>query len=155
MFKIEFSEAEKEALNYERYNNPDPRVRQKMEALWLKSHGLPHHQIAEIAAISQNTLCNYLNEYKEGGIERLKQVNFYRPESELEEHRTTIEAHFREHPPTTINEAVAQIETLTGIKRSPTQVRQFLKKIGMKRLKVGLIPDKADPDKQQEFKKKS
>ncbi len=154
MIGIEFSEAEKEVLSYERYNNPHPRVRQKMEVLWLKSNGLPHHQIAKLAGISDNTLCNYLNEYKEGGIERLKQVNFYRPESELEQHRATIEAYFKEHPPTTIKEAMAKIEELTAIKRSPTQVREFLKKIGMRCLKVGVIPDKADPDEQEEFKKK-
>jgi len=34
---IEFSEADKAALEYERYNHPHPFVQQKMEVLWLKS----------------------------------------------------------------------------------------------------------------------
>jgi len=33
MIKIEFTDAEQEAINYERYNHPHPRVQRKMEAL--------------------------------------------------------------------------------------------------------------------------
>ena len=40
------------------------------------------------------------------------------------------------------------IEKLTGIKRSPTQVRTFMPKIGLKTLKIGYVPGKAtEPDK--------
>lgn len=154
MIKIEFTEADKQALNYERFHHPHPRVQQKMEALWLKSQSLPHHQIATLADIHQNTLCAYLKEYLEGGIERLKEINFYHPESELIKHQESLEVYFQKHPPATVNEASAKIEQLTGIKRSPTQVRLFLKKLGMRCLKVGVIPAKADPDKQAAFKKR-
>ena len=46
MLQLTFSEADKQALHYERYHHPHPRVQQRMEALWLKSQGVPHHQIA-------------------------------------------------------------------------------------------------------------
>ena len=67
-------------------------------------------------------------------------------------HAQSIEAHFREHPPMSINAAIAAIEKLTGIRRSPTQVRIFLKRLGMKRLKVGVFPAKADPDEQETYR---
>ena len=51
-----------------------------------------------------------------------------RPTSELDVHITSLEEHFRHHPPATIKEAQHEIEMLTGIKRSETQVREFLKK---------------------------
>ena len=35
MIKVEFTEDDKKALNYERYYHPHPRVQLKMEALWL------------------------------------------------------------------------------------------------------------------------
>ena len=35
----------------------------------------------------------------------------------------------RAHPPHTINEAISVIEALTGIRRSPTQIRVFLKQL--------------------------
>ena len=84
MIHLEFNEEEKQALYYERFNHPDPRVQKKMEALWLKSQKLPHHQIVQLVGISANTLRNYFRDYQEGGIEKLKKTNFYRPQSELE-----------------------------------------------------------------------
>ncbi len=56
-------------------------------------------------AIAPNTLRTYLRDYREGGIEKLKEINFYRPQSELEEYRTSLEDYFQKNPPATINEA--------------------------------------------------
>lgn len=47
--------------------------------------------------------------------------------------------------------AANQIAVLTGIKRHPTQVRRFLKKIGMKPRRVAAVPAKADVQVQKEF----
>jgi transposase len=99
-----------------------------MEVLWLKSHNLPHALIATLAGVSENTMREYFRLYAEGGLEKLKEVNFYRPESELQAHLTSMEAYFQANPPASIKEAQSEIESLTGIKRSETQVREFLKK---------------------------
>ncbi len=85
---------------------------------------------------------------------KLKEINFYRPKSELESQKETLKKYFEKNPPATINEAVYRREELTGIKRSPTQVRKFLKSMGMKCLKVGSLPSKADPDEQEDYKEK-
>jgi transposase len=153
MLRITFSDHDIEQLRYERYHHPHPRVQQKMEALLLKSQGVPHHTITPCVNICENTLLAYFRAYQEGGIDALKQLNFYRPASELEHHHDSIEAYFRDHPPTTIAEAGAMIEQLTGIKRKPTQIRTFLKKLGLKHLKTYAIPDKTDTDVQEAFKK--
>lgn len=155
MIKINFTEEEKAALHHERFNHPHPRVQLKMEALYLKSQRLAHKEITHLTGIDENTLRTYLTQYLEGGIERLKEINFYRPTSKLVEYKDSIENYFRENPPATINEAIAKIEELTGIKRSPTQVRKFLKSLGMKPRKVGMIPSKAEPQEQERFKKKN
>ena len=154
MIRIEFSEEEKRALDYERYHHPHPHVQRKMEALWLKSQKLPHKDICRLTGISKHTLCTYLAAYKEGGIHKLKEINFYRPTSILALHAKTIETYFREHPPVSIKEAREKIHELTGISRSPTQVRQFLTSLGMHPRKVGMMPAKGDPIKQDTFKKK-
>src|SRR5512143_3722815 len=154
MIKLEFSELDQQALNYERYHHPHPRVQQRMEALWLKSQQVPHYQIARLCGISGNTLRAYLKQCQAGGVEALKQLSFHRPQSALQAHRDTIETHLRGYPPQTIKEAVAVLETLTGIRRSPTQVRLFLKHLGLRCLKVGLLPAKADPEIQQDYQKK-
>lgn len=153
MITIEFTEEEKQALHYERFHHPHPRIQQKMEALWLKSQGLAHKDICRLSCISKPTLCAYLKDYQEGRIEKLKAINFYRPASELAAHVTKLETFFRAHYPASIKEAAAKIEELTGIKRSETQVRHFITSIGMKPRKIGMIPAKADPEKQEQFKK--
>ena len=105
-----------------------PIVQRRMEALWLKSHGLPHSQIAQLVNITQNTLRDYFQLYAEGGLEKVREVHFYRPESDLMTHFSSLEAYFRAHPPASIKEAQSEIEAITGIRRSETQVREFLKK---------------------------
>jgi len=96
-----------------------------------------------------------LKMYEDGSIEKLKTLNFYRPVSKLEAHREKLKTEFASNPPKSINEARKRIEKLTGILRSPTQVSHFIKGLGLKRLKVGQVPAKADPEKQKIFWKKS
>ncbi len=126
--QLEFTPEIRAILNHERYHQFVPLVMRRMEALWLKSQGLSHQQIAKLVGVTQNTIRAYFKMYKAGGIEQLKQVTFYRPKSELQSYTTTLEAHFQANPPATIKEAQSEIEALTGIRRSETQVREFLKK---------------------------
>lgn len=154
MIKIKFSDEDKAALSYERYNHPHPFVQQKMEVLWLKSQGIKHKEICRLASVCSTTLTSYVREYQKGGIESLKTLKFYRPRSDLEDYRGTLEAYFRKHPPASAIQAMAMIEELTGLKRSPERVRKFLKRMGMKLRKTGMIPAKADIEKQEAFKKR-
>jgi transposase len=123
-----------------------------MEVLWLKAHGLAHNEIVKLADVSPNTIRSYFRDYEEGGIEKLKEVNFYQPQSDLVAHQGTLEEHFRQNPPATIKEAAHEIEELTGITRSETQVRAFITAMGMKCRKVGMVPSKANPDEQAAYK---
>src|SRR5207302_8203398 len=132
MLHLTFSEEDIKELDYQRYHHPHPRVQRKMEALLLKAKGLPHHQIACCVGVCENTVRDYFKQYQSGGIEALKRLEFRRPTSELEAHHDSIEAYFHEHPSTTIPQAAKRIEDLTGLKRSPTQVRIFLNKLGLK-----------------------
>jgi len=126
--QLEFTSTIQSALNYERYHHPVPLVQRRMEALWLKSQGLPHGQIAQLVGITENTLRAYFQLYLAGGVEGLKAVAIQGPVSALQAHYPTLEAYFHAHPPATLKEAQHAIAVVTGIKRSETQVREFLKK---------------------------
>ena len=152
MIDIEFTIAEQEAFHYWRFHHPHPRVQLKMEVLYLKSQSLPLPVICRLCRISKTTFYRYLHDYQAGGLDQLKELSFHQPQSQLIDHRATLEAYFRQHPPATVAEAVAKIEELTGLKRAPTQVRQFLHALGMKPRKVGQIPAKADVVAQEQFK---
>jgi transposase len=151
MIKLIFTPEEIDQLYKERTQYPHPRVRQRMEAVYLKALNLSHQEIGRIVRISQTTLREYLLLYERGGIEALKELNFNQPKSELEDYQDELRREFNQKPAATLTEAADRIEKLTGLRRSPTQVGEFLKKLGLKRRKVGQIPAKADPEKQQEF----
>jgi transposase len=99
-----------------------------METLLLKAHDLSHEQIEEIVGVSGNTIREYFDLYQQGGIEKLKEINYNKPKGELVKHIVSLETYFRENPPASIKEAQKEIEEITGVKRSETQVREFLKK---------------------------
>jgi len=126
--QAEFEPEVLQELHYERYHHPAPLVQRRMEAMWLKAHHLPNGQIAELVGVSENTIRGYFALYEPGGVEKLKERNYYRPQSELTAHIVSLEAHFRENPASNIKQAQSEIETITGVKRSETQVREFLKK---------------------------
>ena len=151
MLRLEFTDDIIEKLNYERYNHPHPRVQRKMNVVYLKSQGISHKEIKRLERICENTLLSYLREYQEGGIERLKEVRFYSPKSDLEKYSKSIESYFNEHPPATVNEAAAKIEEITGIKRKRERIRVYLKQLGFRPRKVGMIPAKADSEEQEKF----
>ena len=115
MIQINPGSEDAEIFQYERINHLHPRVQIRMDVLWLKTKELPHKQIAEIACVSKNTVSRYLRMYNEGGIEKLREVNFYKPQSDLAKHTSTIEAYFKEHPPATIKEAMNMLEEHTGL----------------------------------------
>ncbi len=151
MIQIEFTQEEIDRLHHERRHHPDPQVRQRCEIVYLKALGYSHQEIGQIARVSQPTVRDALQRYQEGSLERLKEVKRHQPTSELEAPQEAIEAEFRARPPQTINASIERIEKLTGLRRSPTQVRQFLKRLGMKRLKTASIPSKAEGEEQAQF----
>ena len=126
-----------------------------MHALYFKSLGLSQKEIARCLAVGEHTIGNYVKAYYHGGVAALKEIKIHRPKSVLAVHAQSLEEHFKAHPVATIKEAMAEIKNLTGIKRSETQIRQFLHKTGLRRRKVGMIPGKANPDVQDEHVKKT
>lgn len=131
------------------------RVRQRMEVVYHKSQGKSHKEIGELVSITQTTVRTYLRLYQSGSIEALKGLKFYRPQSTLEPHQAVIVAAFEREPATTMKEAAHRIKALTEVERSPDQVRRYLTRLGLKRLKTGQLPAKADPAVQAEFLKKT
>jgi transposase len=150
MKQFTFTEEERQRLQYERFHYPDPRVQVKIEVLWLKSCGLSHTEIARLADVSSRTVQRYLNEYEQGGLERLLQNNYVTPQSELDQHATTLREYFEKHPPATVKEAQHVIEQLTGIRRETSAVRAFLHRLGMRCRRMGSVPGKLTEEQQAE-----
>jgi transposase len=89
--------------------------------------------------------------FQENRIPKLTELNFYRPASELHAFETELFTYFDKHPPRDMKEAALKIHEITGLKRGITQVREYLKSRGLAYRKIGMIPAKADHEKQKAF----
>jgi len=151
MYHCQFSEQDLAEIDWARFRDPVPLIRKRMSILWFKSLDYPHHEIAILSSASPNTVTTTIRRYQQGGLALVRERHPYRPESQLYDHYDQLMWHFTHHPPATIKQAAADIQRLTGLKRSLSSVRAFLISLGMDRRKVGMIPAKADPDEQEEF----
>src|SRR5262249_39348216 len=141
MREFTFSDEDLQAIDHDRYHHPHPHVQRKLEVLWLKSHGLPHRQIADLAGVSLRTAQRYLGEYLEGGLALVRRCPWRGPKTALLKHERSVEEYFWDHPPRSTKEAAKVIFEQTGVRRGLTQVRAFLKThLGLRYRKVAAIP---------------
>lgn len=153
MLQLKISDAEIRHLNYERYHYPCPHVQKRIHAVYFKALCKSNKEVARLTGLNRETVGDWLSIYRAGGFEALCRFNYGTNKSGLENHAEGILASFTERPPMNANEAKARIEDLTGISRSPTQVRSFMKHHGFRYIKTGHIPAKADTAKQQQWVK--
>jgi len=143
MIRLIFTEEMRERLRQERIHHSHPRVRQRLEALYLKSEDWPHQAICASLGVSKPTLVSYLRLFQDGGWEALTDCRFRRAQSALVPYEAVIAAAFTHQPPATLVEASSRIAELTGVHRSPNQVGLVLKQFGLQRRKRGAIPGPA------------
>src|SRR5580693_1415734 len=96
MRRLTFSPEILDAIRHERYHHPHPRVQQKMEVLWLKSQGFTHEDIARLAAVSRRSVQRYLDEFADGGLERIRRLPWKGKANELATHHSSLEDYFLE-----------------------------------------------------------
>jgi transposase len=153
MLQLNLSEAEIQRLNYERYYYPCPQVQKRIQAVYFKTMGMSNKMIGKLTGLHREIAGDWIRTYVKGGFEALCQNNYGTNKSELEKHSDGILESFTQLPPMTANEAKARIEVLTGISRSPSQVRAFMKRHGLRYLQTGHIPAKANTEAQQKWVK--
>ena len=139
-FRVELSEEQQRIVNEERSSHPNQRVREKMLVLWLLHKGFTRQQVAGIVGVGRATVQRYVAAFREEGLDGLRQWNVNRPVSEMAAYRELIRESFEKQPVCTVAEAGERIFQLTGLRRGPSQVRKFLKDLGLKFQRVRVIP---------------
>lgn len=137
----------------EALDDPATPERNKTKLLVIRMHheGAKHGFIAKVLNLHANTITNHLKEYSNGGLADTLEDRYYRPSSSLEPFLECLKCSFLASPLADAKQAVARIESLTGIRLSESQARRFMKGLGMKIRKACSIPGKADPQLQFEF----
>ena len=139
-FRVRLTEDEQRIVQEERALHPQHRVREKMLVLWLLHCGVTREKAALVAGLARSTVQRYVEAFREGGLDGLRRWNVRGPVSDLAAYRDAICESFEKQPVSTTAEACARIEQLTGLRRGPTQVRRFLKDLGMKWQRIRAIP---------------
>jgi transposase len=108
--------------------------------LWALHCGLKRTQAAQLAEVGLATVEHYVAAFRDGGLAGLRRWGVQGPVSDLAAYRDAIRESFERQPVSTIAEACVRIEQLTGLQRGPTQVRRFLKALGLKWQRIRAIP---------------
>ena len=139
-FRVHLTDEQQRIVNEERTSHPSLRVREKMLVLWLLHCGASREKAAEVVGVSRATVQRYVAAFRAAGLDGLRQENPHRPKSEMAAYRDVIRDSFAKQPASTIAEACERIYQLTGLRRGPSQVRKFLKDLGLKFHRVRAIP---------------
>ncbi len=129
--------------------NPELRARNRCLIVYLRAKGFSRIEVADIARVDEDSVTNYVKKYLAGGLQGLLEENYRKPESQLEPYTETLKKLLENKPPHTINQAIDMIFEQTGIRLKPSACRDFLKKMGFKRRRCGLVPGKANDDEKQ------
>jgi len=138
--RVQLTEEQQRLVNEERSSHPNSRVREKMLVILLLHNGVTREKAAEIVGISRATVQRYVAAFRQGGLDGLRQCNPNHPISKRAADRELIRESFEKQPVRTIAEACERIFQLTGLRRGPSQVRKFLKDMGLKWQHVRAIP---------------
>jgi transposase len=129
--------------------NKNSRARKKCLVVYLRKKGYPREEVAELLRIDEDTVTNYTKKYDESGLQGLLEENYHHPKSQLEPYSEQLKELFKKQMPHTVNQAIEMIDKETGIVLKPSACREFLKKIGMKCRRCGVVPGKALDDEKQ------
>jgi transposase len=139
-FRIQLTEQQQHVVNRERDAHPHEHVRRKMLVLWLLHCGLTRGKAAQVAGLGRATIQRYVAAFRNGGLDGLRHWGVQGPVSDLAAQGELIREEFTRQPARSMNEACERIERLTGLRRQPTQVRKFLKGLGLKWQRIRALP---------------
>jgi len=152
MIRIELTHAQSSDIN-EAMDDPSLGDKHRTKLLVIRMHaeGGKNGFIAKCLKLHQNTITNYLKEYREGGLSAVLEDKYYKPSSCIEPFLPCLRCSFQAVPVADVKAAAARIEALTGITLSESQARRTLHKLGMKYRKAAAIPGKCDAQLQFDF----
>ena len=138
--RVQLNDDEREVVNEERTAHPNERIRERMLVLWLSHNGVTRQKAAEIAGVGRATVQRFVAAFRDGGLDGLRRWDPNRPKSEMAAFRESIRESFEKQPVRTVAEAGQRIFQLTGLRRGPSQVREFVKGLGLKYQRVRMVP---------------
>jgi transposase len=155
---LQISSEELTKLNYERYHYPCPLVQKRLHSIYIKAvSALSNEDVGNLTDAHRNSISEWIKLYQQGGIQALLKVNYGTNTSVLEQHASSIVEVLTKQPPRSVGEAMLKIQALTGIERSYSRVRAFMKRHDFSEgscgrfLKSGHLPAKVNTTEQHKW----
>ena len=149
MIDLKLTEAQLDLLHKEASENPCARARKKCWVVYLKGKRYAHQEIADVVRVDCDTVTEYLRKYRDGGLPGLLAEDYRQPTGQLDGHAERLKKVFETSPPHTVNQAIEVIGQETGVRLKPSACRDFMRKLGMRFRRCGLVPGKAPDDERQ------
>ena len=149
MINFELTEEQLAELHKEASENPSASARKKCWVVYLKGMRYAHRKIANVMRVDGDTVTEYLRKYRDGGLAGLLAEHYRKHGGQLDAHEERLKEVFKKHPPHTVNQAIEVIGQETGVRLKHSACRAFLRKLGMKCRRCGLVPGKAQDDEEQ------
>ena len=155
MLKFELSAEEIQELHAahrEAKRNQDVASAYKIHAIILLGSGMSSEEVSEVLFLHIDTLGNYVQKYKEGGVSNLCKTNYCGRQQFLDnkqESQLVLELDTKIY--LTTNSIQEYITSTFSISYSISGVTALLKRLGFVYKKPKLIPANPDIEKQEEF----
>jgi transposase len=153
MVQARYSDSQLRALDEARFCQKTDAINRRINVIYFWGLGHTQLEATRLANVSPNTLRKSAAAFASGGLAAVVADGREGPPSALDPHAKVIKADFAAHPPGSLAQAADRIAQLTGVRRQPTQVRTFMRGLGMAPRRLSPIPGKADPKCQADFKK--
>jgi transposase len=153
VIQLEFTDNEIQTFRQSALHHPHPFVRKKALVLLLHSGQVATQHISDLLDVAPNTTRSYLREYQAGGFQKITEIRFRQPQSQLKPFDEQIKQLIDEHSCSTVKQICAVVHENIGISLKESAMRAQIKRLGAKYRKVGGIPAKANIQAQEQFKK--
>lgn len=149
MIELNLTETQLDELHQEASHNPCARARRKCWVVYLRGKGFACREIADLVRVDTDTVTGYVRKYLDGGLSGLLAEHYRKPSGRLDDQVERLKEVFEKQPPHTVNQAIERIEQETGVRLKHSACRAFLRKLGMRFRRCGLVPGKAQDDAEQ------
>ena len=146
---IFLSDEERSQLRLQHKIERDGRIRDRIKAVLLYDKGWSTKQIAEALLISEDTIRNYVDDYKNS--KKLKHESGGSVEKLSYEQAMLLEKHLQNHTYLFTKDIVAFVESVFKIHYTIHGMRNWLQRHGFSYKKPALVPGKADKEEQKKW----
>lgn len=151
--KPRYTPEQLKVLDEARFSQKTDALNRRINAVYFWGLGLTQRQVSQLAHVSANTMRRYVGIFEMNGLAAMTIDERHGRPSALAAYEKILRTEFIARPPATVNQAKAKIAEITGVKLENTRVRLYMRSLGMKQRQLTPIPGKADPSRQEDFKK--